>query len=113
MNRFSIRVLALAMISTALVAAPIVSAYAAGSDNPSPPASGTKDKKKDKGSSIDDPKFLKGYRTAYATIYDRHDYASAIDQLKGARPGRPRRRCQPDRLLLSQARRLQAVAGLV
>ena len=70
MNSFSIRVLALAMISTALVAAPVVSAYAAGGDNPSPPASGTKDKKKDnKGSSIDDPKFLKGYRTAYTTIF--------------------------------------------
>jgi tetratricopeptide (TPR) repeat protein len=82
MNRISIRFLALAMVSTALVAAPIA-AYAAGSDNPSPPASGTKDKKKDhKGSSIDDPKFLKGYRTAYTTIYDRHDYASAIDQLQ-------------------------------
>ena len=83
MNRFSIRVLALAMVSTALVAAPIASAYAAGSDNPAPPASGTKDKKKDnKGSSIDDPKFLRGYRTAYTTIYDRHDYAGAIAQLK-------------------------------
>jgi tetratricopeptide (TPR) repeat protein len=83
MNSFSIRVLALAMVSTALVAAPVVSAYAAGGDNPSPPASSTKDKKKDnKGSSIDDPKFLQGYRTAYTTIYDRHDYATAIDQLK-------------------------------
>jgi len=83
MNSFSIRVLALAMVSTALVAAPVVSAYAAGGDNPSPPASGTKDKKKDnKGSSIDDPKFLQGYRTAYTTIYDRHDYTTAIDQLK-------------------------------
>ena len=83
MNSFSIRVLALAMISTALVAAPVVTAYAAGGDNPSPPASGTKDKKKDnKGSSIDDPKFLKGYRTAYTTIYDRHDYTGAIEQLQ-------------------------------
>jgi len=83
MNSFSTRVLALAMVSTALVAVPIASAFAAGSDNPSPPASGTKDKKKDnKGSSIDDPKFLEGYRTAYSTIYDRHDYATAIDQLK-------------------------------
>jgi tetratricopeptide (TPR) repeat protein len=83
MNSFSIRVLALAMVSTALVAAPIATAFAAGSDNPAPPASGTKDKKKaNKGSSIEDPKFLKGYRTAYTTIYDRHDYAVAIDQLQ-------------------------------
>ena len=26
--------------------------------------------------------FLAGYRTAYGTIYDKHDYAAAIDQLK-------------------------------
>ena len=85
MNRFAIRLSTLAMYTMALVAAPLVtSAYAAGGDNPSPPASSTtKDKKKnDKSSSIDDPKFLEGYRTAYATIYDRHDYASAIEQLK-------------------------------
>ena len=36
----------------------------------------------DKSSSIDDPKFLDGYRAAYTTIYDRNDYASAIEQLK-------------------------------
>ena len=84
MNSFSSRVLALTMISTALVAQPVVSAYANGSDDPSPPpASSTKGKKKDnKGSSIDDPKFLSGYRTAYTAIYDRHDYVHAIDQLK-------------------------------
>jgi tetratricopeptide (TPR) repeat protein len=72
------------MVSFALIAAPpLTTAYAAGGDNPSPPASdSTKDKKKDKSSSIDDPKFLAGYRTAYATIYDRNDYTAAIDQLK-------------------------------
>ena len=31
--------------------------------------------------SIDDPAFLNGYRAAYATIYDRHDYAGSIKQL--------------------------------
>jgi tetratricopeptide (TPR) repeat protein len=36
----------------------------------------------DKKSSIDDPEFLKGYREAYATIYERNDYAAAIPQLK-------------------------------
>ncbi len=84
MNKFAIRLSTLAMYTMALVAAPLVtSAYAAGGDNPSPPASSTKDKKKnDKSSSIEDPKFLEGYRTAYATIYDRHDYAGAIEQLK-------------------------------
>jgi len=58
--------------------------YAAGGDNPAPPASdsGKEKKKGDKSSSIDDPKFIEGYRTAYTTIYDRNDYASAIGQLK-------------------------------
>jgi len=82
MSKFSIRVLALA-ISTALIAAPIVSAYASGSDEPSPPATSTKGKKKsNKSSSIENPRFLAGYHSAYTTIYDRHDYAVAIDQLK-------------------------------
>src|SRR5205807_7205586 len=78
------RILTLAMLSTALVSGPVLKAYAAGSDTPSaPPASDTKHKKKgDKSSSIDDPKFLEGYRTAYTTIYDRNDYSSAIEQLK-------------------------------
>jgi tetratricopeptide (TPR) repeat protein len=84
MTKFAIRILTLAMLSTALVSGPVLKAYAAGSDTPSaPPASDTKHKKKgDKSSSIDDPKFLEGYRTAYTTIYDRNDYSSAIEQLK-------------------------------
>ena len=41
-----------------------------------------KTKKNDKSSSINDPRFVAGYKTAYATIYDRNDYAAAIDQLK-------------------------------
>ncbi len=36
----------------------------------------------DKKSSIDDPAFLKGYRDAYATIYERNDYVAAIPQLE-------------------------------
>ena len=85
MNKPATRLLTLAMFSFALVAAPLLStAHAAGGDNPSPPASDSgKDKKKDgKSSSIDDPKFLAGYRTAYTTIYDRNDYTTAIEQLK-------------------------------
>ncbi len=39
-------------------------------------------KKADKQSSLDDPAFVQGYRAAYATIYDRHDYAAAVEQLK-------------------------------
>ena len=72
------------LVSVALAAAPVLtSAYAAGSDDPSPPPkSDTSSKKKKKSSSVSDPKFLAAYRAAYTTIYDRHDYASAIDQLK-------------------------------
>jgi tetratricopeptide (TPR) repeat protein len=87
MQTSAIKFFMLAIVTTALVAAPVIkSAYAAGGDNPAPPASdgGSKAKKKknDKSSSIDDPRFLAGYRTAYTTIYDRHDYAGAIEQLK-------------------------------
>ena len=83
MRRFAVRLLTLAMFLVALVALPVLSAYAAGGDNPAPPASDTKKEKKgDKNSGIDDPKFLSGYRAAYATIYDRNDYAGAIVQLK-------------------------------
>ena len=50
-----------------------------------PPAKRTtqKGKKKpDKQSSLEDPAFAQGYRAAYATIYERNDYATAIEQLK-------------------------------
>ena len=44
------------------------------------------DKKKKKSSEarpgIEQTAFADGYRAAYAAIYDRHDYASAIEQLK-------------------------------
>jgi len=87
-----IGLLTLTMFSMALLAAPAsVPALAAGGDNPAaatstssstpPPAKATK-KKKDKQSGLEDPAFIQGYRTAHATIYDRHDYAGAIAQLK-------------------------------
>jgi tetratricopeptide (TPR) repeat protein len=88
MNKLAIRLLTLAMYVTALVAVPLVTAYAAGGDVPSPPPatdSGKESKAKKKNhrsSSIDDSKFIEGYRAAYATIYDRNDYAAAIEQLK-------------------------------
>jgi tetratricopeptide (TPR) repeat protein len=85
MIKFSSKLLASAVVSATLIAAPVMSAYAASDDqNPKPPPSSdtTKGKKAKKSSSIDSPKFLAGYHTAYATIYDRHDYTSAIDQLK-------------------------------
>lgn len=73
------------LVSVALAAGPMLSsAYAAGSDEPSPPKSdtSTKKEKKKKSSSVSDPKFLAAYRTAYTTIYDKHDYTDAIGQLK-------------------------------
>ena len=72
------------LVSMALATGPVLtSAYAAGSDEPSPPKSDTSTKKeKKKSSSVSDTKFLAAYRTAYTTIYDRHDYTGAIDQLK-------------------------------
>ncbi|HEX7791437.1 MAG TPA: tetratricopeptide repeat protein [Afipia sp.] len=89
MSNFTIRQISLALLLSAFVAAPAINlAQAAGSDTPAPPpASDTKsqpkDKKKDeKKSSIEDPAFLQGYRTAYATIYEQNDYAAAIPQLK-------------------------------
>src|SRR5258707_9234421 len=84
MRKIAVRFLTLAMFMVALVAVPLLSAYAAGGDNPAPPASDTKKEKKkgDKSSAIDDPKFLAGYHAAYSTIYDRNDYTAAIAQLK-------------------------------
>jgi tetratricopeptide (TPR) repeat protein len=92
-----IRFAALAAFSMALVAAPsFTPAFAAGGGGggvggvgESPPtASGTKAthshkaRKASRQSSIDDPAFAQGYRVAYTTIYDRKDYAAAIEQLK-------------------------------
>ena len=90
MSNLTIRQISLALLLSAFVAAPAVNlAQAAGSDTPAPPpASDTKSqpkdnkKKSEKKSSIEDPAFLQGYRAAYATIYERNDYGSAIDQLK-------------------------------
>jgi tetratricopeptide (TPR) repeat protein len=83
MSKFAIRILTLAMFAMALVAAPrLTPAYANGDDNPAPPASDSRKEKKDKKSGINDPRFAAGYRTAYATIYESHDYPSAIEQLK-------------------------------
>ena len=80
MRKFVVRLLTLAMFLMASIAMPLMTpAQAAGDDNPAPPA---KKEKKDKSSSVDEGKFIAGYRTAYAAIYDRSDYVSAIAQLK-------------------------------
>ena len=107
MIHFAVRFATLAMFLTALVAAPpVVPALAAGGggggggaqDDPTrpyaspstPPAQDSRatrathraKKKPSKQSLFDDPAFAKGYREAYATIYDRQDYTGAIEQLK-------------------------------
>ncbi|MCA1457157.1 tetratricopeptide repeat protein [Bradyrhizobium sp. BRP22] len=84
MQKFVIRLLMFAMLSLTLTAAPVVTAVYANPDNdppPSPPAKGKK-KKSEIRPSIEQAAFENGYRAAYATIYDRHDYANAIEQLK-------------------------------
>jgi tetratricopeptide (TPR) repeat protein len=84
MSKFAIRLLTLAMFVMALVAAPLVTRAYAAPDSDAPPPASTKSKKKSSEvtPSIEDTAFAKGYRTAYATIYDRNDYAAAIEQLK-------------------------------
>ena len=88
MRKSAIKILMLSAITMALATAPVIkSAYAAGGDTPTPPPSSdskgkSTKKKNDKSSSIDDPRFLAGYHTAFTTIYDQHDYTAAIDELK-------------------------------
>jgi tetratricopeptide (TPR) repeat protein len=55
---------------------------ATGSQSNTKTTKSTGKSKKDKQSLLDDPAFIQGYRAAYATIYERNDYASAIAQLK-------------------------------
>jgi tetratricopeptide (TPR) repeat protein len=62
MNKFT-RFLTLGLFSVALAAAPVVSKVYAAPDNDPPPSDSS-------------------YRAAYAAIYDRGEYASAIEQLK-------------------------------
>ena len=81
MSKFAIRLLTLAMLSMAVVAAPVL-AYAAPDADPPPSDSKGKKKKSSENSTRSYAAFADGYRAAYATIYDRHDYTAAIDQLK-------------------------------
>ena len=81
MSKFAIRLLTLAMLSMAVVAAPVL-AYAAPDSDPPPSDSKGKKKKSSESSTRSYAAFADGYRAAYTTIYDRHDYAAAIEQLK-------------------------------
>ena len=85
MSKFAIRLLTLAVFSMALAAAPVITTVYAAPDSDAPPPSSTKSKKKKSSEvrpAIQDAAFARGYRAAYASIYERNDYASAIDQLK-------------------------------
>ena len=81
MSKFAIRLLMLAMFGMAVVAAPVL-AYAAPDNDPPPSDTKSKKKKSSENGSRSYAAFADGYRAAYTTIYDRHDYASAIEQLK-------------------------------
>jgi len=103
MFRFAIKLMTPAVVAVALVATPPgVPVFAAGggggggggdlSDvmNPKPPntkaapasQSTHRTKKPAKQSFLSDPAFVQGYRDAYATIYERNDYTSAIERLR-------------------------------
>jgi tetratricopeptide (TPR) repeat protein len=87
MRKSAVRLLALAVLSFALVGAPVITTVYANPDSdvsaPAPSKGKGKKKKSSEASPTKDyAKFAVGYRAAYATIYDRHDYAAAIDRLK-------------------------------
>ena len=85
MAKFAFRLLTLAIFAMALVTAPVITkVYAAPDESPPPPSSDKSKKKKtsEVKPGIEDKAFARNYRAAYATIYDRSDYASAILQLK-------------------------------
>ena len=79
------KLLTLGLFSIALAVGPVVtSVYAAPDNDPPPPSASGKKKKKSEvvrpGS--EETAFATGYRAAYAAIYERGEYASAIEQLK-------------------------------
>ena len=80
MTRLSLKMLTLAGFAIAALVPPTIPAFAAGSDSPSTSSPPTDSgKKKDKKS---EQEFLSGYKTAYATIYDRGEYKAGIQQLR-------------------------------
>jgi tetratricopeptide (TPR) repeat protein len=99
MVRLTVKLLTLTAFGLSLVAtAPLLPVFAAGGGDPGsadqmrpsgssgtpaqPPATKSSHRtKKNKQSFLDDPGFRQGYHVAYVAIYDRHDYAAAIDQL--------------------------------
>lgn len=81
MKKFS-RLLTLGLFSVVLAAAPAM-VYAAPDNDPPPSSDGKKGKKKSElRQDRDYAAFATGYRAAYSAIYDRGEYAAAIEQLK-------------------------------
>ncbi|HXI06925.1 MAG: tetratricopeptide repeat protein [Bradyrhizobium sp.] len=81
----STKLLTLGLFSVALAAGPAMTAAYAMPDSNSPPPSDSDKKKKKKSEirpSTGQAAFAAGYRAAYSAIYDRGQYASAIEQLK-------------------------------
>jgi tetratricopeptide (TPR) repeat protein len=67
------------------VTAPVITSVYAAPDSDAPAPTSTKGKKKkssEAASGSEYAAFANGYRAAYATIYDRNDYAGAIAQLQ-------------------------------
>src|SRR4029453_5829977 len=81
MNRLANRFWTLAVLSLTFAAPPVVSVVYAAPDNDPPPPPKKKKSSEARPGSEQTP-FADGYRAAYAGIYDRHDYAPAIEQLK-------------------------------
>jgi tetratricopeptide (TPR) repeat protein len=103
MNRSVIRLLSLTLFLGAQATVPVMPALAGGGGDPGAPdimhpsspssspstpqepksSNGAPHRAKNaKQSFLDDPAFIQGYHVAYTSIYDRHDYPAAIDQLK-------------------------------
>ncbi|HET6838302.1 MAG TPA: tetratricopeptide repeat protein [Bradyrhizobium sp.] len=95
MPNFAIKLVTLAVFSMALIMAPpVIPAFAASGPDPGardyPSDTSNKatqtthkgKKKTNKQSSVGDPAFVQGYHEAYVAIYDRHEYAVAVEQLK-------------------------------
>jgi hypothetical protein len=85
MRKLAFRLLTLAMFSMSLLAAPtFVSICAAGGDptpsNDSKPVPQSKKKTSEISPGSEDAAFTKGYRTAYATIYDRNEITCQAEQ---------------------------------
>ena len=82
MSRYAVRLTVFAVLSVLLATTPAVRQAYAGGDPPASDPPPSPKKKKGGTSYIEEPAFVQGYRVAYTTVYDRNDYAAAIDQLK-------------------------------